>query len=494
MRLTPPSERLRRAVGEARRRAHDLGRPLLISVTERVGGADALAAFAAGAQLGAAPLFWEGRARSGERLALAGIGAAHTITAGGDTRFSDVDASWRALLRDALIEALDDHADGPGPLLMGGASFDPRRPRTTDWQGFPDALFILPRYLVAVAEGMGWLTTNALVHPGDDGEAVAAAVLRGRAALLGCMRHRSWDADPHEERGVLSPSRAAERLDDRPSALEWQETVARTAADIHAGRFAKVVLARQARLTLDGPEHAGARAVRALARLRRDYPDSFLFAVAQPGAGTEDGAVFLGASPERLVRLDHGAVEATCLAGSIRRGGTPDEDAALGRALLESEKDRAEHAVVATMLREALGPVCRSLEMPDAPALLRLANVQHLYTPLRGVLRNGHGVLDLVARLHPTPAVGGHPRAEALRAIREREALDRGWYAGPVGWIDRAHGGEFAVAIRSALLRDLPGGPEALLFSGCGIMADSDPATEFQESRLKMRVMLGALG
>jgi isochorismate synthase len=221
-----------------------------------------------------------------------------------------------------------------------------------------------------------------------------------------------------------------------------------------------------------------------LAQLRSNYPGCFGFAVA---CGE---ACFLGASPERLVRLQQGTVQATSLAGSIRRGSTPEEDRQLGAALLASAKDRAEHAIVARTLADALSDLCTELTMPETPTLMKMSNVQHLYTPLVGQVAGARTVLELLERLHPTPAVGGSPREQALPLIREREQLDRGWYAAPVGWID-AHGeGEFAVAIRSALLR----GATATLFAGCGLVADSDPAAEYAESQLKLRPLLTALG
>jgi isochorismate synthase len=269
-------------------------------------------------------------------------------------------------------------------------------------------------------------------------------------------------------------------------ATAWQAIVESTAAEIREGSFAKVVLARQARVTApDAPFDAPAT----LDELRSTYSGGFIFAFTFPVAGAD--RTFLGATPERLVHLRHGIVETSSLAGSIRRGVTPEEDAALGARLLRDEKERTEHAVVAEMLRDALAPLCCGLSVPSAPTLLRLATVQHLFTPIRGALRNGQTILDLVERLHPTPAVGGFPRREALAVIRDREQLDRGWYAGPVGWLDGEGEGEFAVAIRSALLDT--SGSDALLFAGCGIVGHSNPAAEYAESRLKMQAMLSAL-
>jgi isochorismate synthase len=263
-------------------------------------------------------------------------------------------------------------------------------------------------------------------------------------------------------------------------ASEWQAIVAGGVDTVQGGELEKVVLARQVSVrgeaTFDVPE--------ALQRLRASYPTCYIFAVAR------GDQVFLGASPERLARLRDREVRVACLAGSRRRGTTPEEDRCLAAGLLESAKDRSEHAVVVRALREALAAVCSEVSAPDAPALLSVRNVHHLYTPVTGTLANGSCLLDIVARLHPTPAVGGFPSQTALRFIREREDLDRGWYAAPVGWLDRHGEGEFAVALRSALIA----GSEASLFAGCGIMADSDPEQEYAESWLKLRPVLSALG
>jgi len=224
---------------------------------------------------------------------------------------------------------------------------------------------------------------------------------------------------------------------------------------------------------------------------------------------TRGDTCFLGASPERLVRVDGRVVRADGLAGSTARGSTAEEDRSMGLALLASSKERHEHALVVHALRDALEPVCANLTIPGQPILLRMPNVQHLHTPVKGVLRSGNNILDLLERLHPTPTVGGVPRGAVLSRIRRYEPFDRGWYAGPVGWIDANDGGEFAVGIRSALVKGIgttdatamrAGGnsesdykSEVLLYAGCGIVAGSDPEAEHRESCLKLRPLLWAM-
>jgi isochorismate synthase len=205
------------------------------------------------------------------------------------------------------------------------------------------------------------------------------------------------------------------------------------------------------------------------------------------GAGDR---TFLGATPERLVSLKATQVRVSSIAGSRPRSPDPSKDRWLGEDLLRSDKDRAEHEVVTRALAASLRELCSDVRVPPAPVLLQLSNVQHLYTPLTGCATEGQTVLHFVERLHPTPAVGGAPRAEALRLIRANEGLDRGWYAGPVGWMDVGGQGEFVVAIRSALLA----GSEATLFAGCGIVGGSDPEAEYAESQLKLEPVQRAIG
>lgn len=185
-----------------------------------------------------------------------------------------------------------------------------------------------------------------------------------------------------------------------------------------------------------------------------------------------------------------GRVHGAAVAGSAPRGRTPGEDRARARALRESKKEQEEHAVVAREVRAALVDLCERVEGPESPRILATAGIQHLVTPLHGRLRDpAIGVLGVAARLHPTPAVGGAPRPAALDWLARNEGLDRGWYAGAVGWSDLAGRGELTVALRSALLR----GGHATAFAGAGIVRGSDPEAELAETRLKLQGALAAL-
>ncbi len=247
-----------------------------------------------------------------------------------------------------------------------------------------------------------------------------------------------------------------------------------------SGDYKKVVLARAVRITrTEGAFDVNA----ALQRLRESYPAAHIFAL-QSGE-----RVFVGATPEPLVHVRDGQLLTTALAGTAPRGETDEDDTRLGQELLNSAKNREEHAIVVETIRDALAGLCAELEVAPEPHLLRLKNVQHLETSIRGQLLPELSILDAVACLHPTPAVGGFPVQTTLEKIRRDEQMDRGWWAGPVGWIDANGNGEFAVALRSALVQD----NQATLFAGCGIVADSEPESEYAESCSKLQVMLRGL-
>jgi isochorismate synthase len=274
-----------------------------------------------------------------------------------------------------------------------------------------------------------------------------------------------------------------------PERQAWSSSVARITGAVGRGRLDKVVLARRVDLRADRPIDP-VRVLRRLVASDRGDPSPGARLPSTVFAFTRGGRTFLGSSPERLVSVRGDRLRTMALAGTSSRGADAARDAAMGAALLASEKDREEHAVVATMLRETLAPLIRDLELPKTPHVVRSARLLHLLTEAHGTLRDGVGLLDVVGRLHPTPAVGGWPTEAALELLDEESELDRGWYAGPVGWLDGSGDGDMSVAIRSGLVE----GCEASLFAGCGIVADSEPDREWDESSLKLRVMGDAFG
>ncbi len=461
-------ERLRRNAEVAARTARRLGRPVLAWTAAKISWIDPVDLFGHFAPAAADRLLWS---HPDERRGALGIGSAWSVTAQGTERFRRVDAAWQELLAEAVgdHEGLEDW--WAGPLAMAGFSFRDEGPSDSRWRGFPAGLIVLPRLCLTSVAADSRLTLAVVLGPSKHDLRDAEREIMDYLHFLAAVPGRVHASDEFRDKEDL-------QIEEFPSAEDWKATAGAAAQAVRTRVLEKVVLARGLRVRVLGADPG-----RMLQQLRAGYPDCTVFAVAR------DGRCFLGATPERLVRLRAQEANVMALAGSAPRGSTPEEDRRIGERLQASAKDRIEHAVVVDALRAALADVAPAVFANPIPELLRLQNVQHLHTGLAVKLSHRRTVLELVARLHPSPAVGGVPRDAALRWIREREGLDRGWYAAPVGWVNRRGEGEFAVAIRSALLYD----EEALLYAGCGIVADSDPDQEYAESWLKFQPMLSAL-
>lgn len=374
---------------------------------------------------------------------VAGLGSAWVGRATGPARFRRLDRRLAALPA-GIVAAL-------------GFAFDPGSRPSGEWQGFPAAIVAVPAVMIEREEGKGRLVMTV-----GRGTAPATAL-----AHLGAL----------VEPGPLAGSRAAGPPLVGPRD-EWLDRVSGTLALIRRGSLSKVVLARAARLSLAVPLPPFDLAD----RLTERFPGCWVY-------GRQAGrAAFVGASPELLMARRGGRFETRPLAGSAPRSPDLDEDARLGAALSADPKQRAEHAFLVDDLVERLRPFASSVERPPAPVVARLPGVQHLCTPLSG--STDARLLELVGAVHPTPAVGGVPRAAALARIAEAEDEGRGWYAGGLGWAEPGGDGEVALALRGVLLR----GRRALLQAGAGIVAGSDPRTEAAEIDLKMAALLNLLG
>ncbi|WP_017537281.1 isochorismate synthase [Nocardiopsis halophila] len=390
----------------------------------------------------AAPLCW---LRGGEGLVAWGEAArveppAEAGPHGAD-RFGGAAEAVRELFSGAEV---DDAIDlpGTGPVAFGSFTFDARS---------PGSVLVVPSVVAGRRDGRTWLTTIGAHRPGGHPGALTAP-----GAPLRPVGPLTWGPG----------SRTAE---------EWCGSVGAAVERIRAGGLAKAVLARDA--LADAERGIDVRTL--LGRLAAAHPDCYTFAV--------DGLV--GATPELLLRRAGDRVESLVLAGTRTRGATAAEDAELARDLLSSAKDAEEHRYAIDSLRAALDPLAEEVSAPSSPELLRLANVQHLASPTSARLRAGVSTLDAVGALHPTAAVGGTPTRAAVELIAELEGMDRGRYAGPVGWVDGQGRGEWAIALRCAQVS----GSRARLFAGCGIVADSDPRSELAEADSKFRVMREAL-
>lgn len=455
--------------------------PSLVAATCAVPALDPIALFAAARELDLEAAVLVGPA--GE-LALVGIGRAWAAEASGPERFHDTAAAWAALIDRARV-APADLPRGVGPVLVGGLGFTGRRPADEVWATFGAASLVLPELVFARTRD-GAFVTAAIVTgggPGNDRTEPGA-----RAAAPGRLVRRWEGLAARASELAPAPGAVAARpvvhdlvvTAERPDRVHWDRTVGLYAGAVGRGRIDKVVLAR--RVDVAGPTELDP--ANALRRLAASAPESTLYAF-----GRAD-RTFLGATPERLVRTEGREFATVAVAGSIRRGADAAEDAELAAQLLADDKEREEHGVVVEMLRDSLAPIVERLEVGRSPAVLPLRHVFHLTTPLAGRLHQRAGILALAERLHPTPAVGGEPRDLALELIAEHEGFDRGWYAGPVGWIGADGDGELVVALRCGNVA----GRTAVLFAGCGIVADSDPGREWEESRAKLRTVASALG
>ena len=356
------------------------------------------------------------------------------------------------------------------PRLFGGFSFQDNFIPDNTWSVFNPAQFVLPHYqFVQIADG-SFLTINALVAWDEN---IAGCHGGLRDALLA----RLTLVLPQDDRSISMAD-----INYPMSAGSWAKMIDRTTQSIQNGELEKVVLSRVCEIRTEQPIDAAAT----LPYLNQNYSDCYRFFF-EP---TPHNA-FFGATPELLIRKKSGDITTMALAGSSARGQSPPEDAELAQQLISSEKNRHEHQLVVDTIKGNLQNITVDLRFPPEPDMLKLSNIQHLFTPISGRLCDPDtSILTLVSLLHPTPAMGGVPAGAALSCLRSLEPVPRGWYAAPIGWFDVQGDGEFAVAIRSAVSQYA----RAWLYAGAGIVGDSDADQEWAETALKFRPMLGALG
>jgi isochorismate synthase len=410
-----------------------------------------------------------------DRHALAGVGIACRIMASGADRFREAARQARGFLDEA--ECGDDLVglpSGAGPVFCGGCAFADSGAGAPEWAGFDSVQLVLPELTIMRRGERAWLTLCTAVRTRGPGPGAAdpAMYLERLERRLASLQPAPMPLiDPH-------PVRPARVFGAAPPE-HYEGAVARAVELIRRGDLRKVVLAREVRVHRDDPFDPAA----IFGALRELFPSCFIYCI---GYGDRS---FLGASPELLVRRDGARAQTVALAGTTRRSADPSVDDHLGEQLLHSAKEREEQAIVARRIEQALKPVSVWVAAAEEPVLVKVQNVQHLATPIRAQLRRPLPALELAGLLHPTPAVGGEPRDVACRLIPELEGLDRGWYAGPVGWTDLAEDGEFCVALRGALLR----GETAHLYAGCGIVRDSEPPSELAETEIKLQALLPLL-
>lgn len=453
-RSAPPLED---AVRAARAEARRVGRTVLLRLGASSVGGSATGLFAVARQRGETGFFWRD---PGTGQAIAALGAL------------DGEAGL-----DPTTLPVFDPAGLPGPAVIFGRAFvDGPAPADSPWAHWPRRSRRVPAaVLVEPPRGSSKGAEQLLVvHlPVGINSDPAAVVEQARARWYGLR-----DAMSGLSRPIDQPAGTAA---DEESAASWKARVAAIVEACHQGILNKVVPARAVRFEAPAGQRFDAAAT--LEALHRDHPAAHVF-------GFCDGdRAFVGATPELLARANGRRLETHALAGTAPRGADPEDDARLGAALLAHDKDIREHRLVVDAITDALEPLAEAVVVAGSPRLRRLPGLQHLETAITARLQSGVGLLDVVDRLHPTPALGGQPRQAALAWLARTEPLDRGWYGAPVGWFDAAGAGVAAVAIRSALMTD----DRAWAFAGAGVVAGSDPAAEWDESALKLQTVGRAL-
>jgi salicylate biosynthesis isochorismate synthase/menaquinone-specific isochorismate synthase len=458
--------RLERRLSEALRRARASGGSSLVSVTCLVDGQVDPTAVAVASRRPGEPWF-SLEQPDRDRCAVAAVGCVRMFEARGPGRFRDVARRWAEVVADALTDDVDG-PPGSGLVALGGFAFAADGGATPRWEGFAPASMVVPELSLARRADRVTLTVNVSVAPDDTVEDLTRRV----ATRVGELRGPELpllDPAPAGRYRVLSPM--------PPS--HYEEAVARAVERIRAGELEKIVLARDVEVHAPVDHDPGA----VLGLLREAFPSCYVFAV---GRGN---GVFVAASPELLVRREGQRASTVALAGSARRSADPAVDEHLGEQLLQSSKDREENEIVVRRIARALRPHSVWVTTAPEPVLVRVANIQHLGIPIRAQLAAPLSAIELAGVLHPTPAVGGEPWGAAEPLIPALEGLDRGWYAGTVGWSDATGDGEFCVALRCALVR----GRLASLYAGGGIVRDSDPVAELAETEIKLGALLPVL-
>jgi len=390
-----------------------------------------------------------------------GLGEAVTIETNNETnaRYAEVSTLWNKLLMK------HDSPNESRPILFGGFAFDPRQTIASEWDAFPSAVFVVPAIQWTRRGNEEVVTFHAI---GTEEETEQRFV----------ELQKQWEMiqkQSLQQFKELPVHTLHERQVER-----YKRAVKETVESIRKQQAKKVVIARSLQLQFEDVVPVDT----VLQAISEEQPNSYHFAFHHKGSH------FIGATPERLIEVKKGEVLSACVAGSIRRGVTEVEDERLGEALWNDKKNRLEHDYVVQMIRSVVSKYCTTYNIPATPELLKIRDIQHLFTPVSGVLKEGISIFDWVRELHPTPALGGVPTDVALNMILRNEQMDRGYYAAPIGWTDAIGDGEFAVAIRSTLINK----ERAYLYAGGGLVEDSTVQTEYEETWVKFRPMLRALG
>jgi len=466
------AQRLKTQLDQARDKAKLLGKKIIFGWQQPIDDLDFLGLFSAADN--EERFFGE---YPGRHQAFVALGRIAQIQVEGSERFSDASQAIKDLFSDAWLVDYGEEAE-ERPILMGGFAFSDHAAKLdSHWVRFPAARLVLPELLLTRHESSAGVRLSLSIHAVIDSNSSTSDIYNRMHQRLGWLAVHLQKPSQLPDCGINHNN----IQQGESSEVHYLQAVEQALACIENGELEKVVLARWMDIHHDKPFSAS----RVLHNLRENYPSCFIFAASMSGSS------FLGATPERLLALRGRELLSGPLAGSVRRGSTPDEDLELQKMLLESSKERHEHDIVIRAIRQALEPHCNSLTVPSEPCILQLPGIQHLYSEISGTVHKEKeiSILEILADLHPTPAVGGMPRQQALAWLAENENLERGWFSGPVGWVNDRGEGDFAIALRVALLR----GNSAHLHAGAGIVSGSVPEEELRETKLKMQTASSAI-
>ena len=417
--------------------------------------------------------FWE---HPRQDFAISAGEAVHIIREYGAQRFDKTGSKVEEIKQRSATFSRIPHSMS-GMNLFGGASFFDK-PLSGVWSSFGNSSFVLPKWTI-IRDGKFAMVTFVL--PFDKTETFEQFIYKLTEEIEQFVNSVSRKLEQSDIiNGNQYSQLAVESFNTEKSRQRWLQNVDHAKDLIEQNVFEKIVMAREERVTTDRQ----ANATKLLHHLRIEYPDcySFLYQV-------NDQAAFVGCTPEKLLSVESERLYTDGLAGSISRGKTATQDEILGRKLLNSGKDLREHQFVVDSILEKLEYYSSDIDVPEHPGIRKFANVQHLHTPITASLHKSIDILALLKKMHPTPAVGGYPQDQALPYIQQLEQIERGWYAGPIGWINENGRSDFAVAIRSGLIQP----NKVRFYAGCGIVKGSDPEAEWRETELKLVPMLNAL-
>lgn len=407
--------------------------------------------------------YWSNQENS---LILTGIGTLVPFHHSTEEQYSAIEKEWKRFGEEVYIE--QEYCFGTGPLALGGFSFFDTYKNDQDWKNFSTSHFFVPKLMVTVTNEGTFITSNYEIN---------------EQTSLDELLNQYKEYDNYlEQFGMKQPkfiqSECISQNEFEPN--KWIESVKNAIQKMKDDQLDKVVLNR----TLNATFSSDIDSSKVIYELETTRNVNYVIAYQLKDT------VFISATPERLIAKKKNTVSSMCLAGSAAKGKTIEENKEASTWLLNSKKNNGEHAFVVNYIKETLRGYCDDLMIPSSPRIMATKSLLHLYTPVEGRLLNQVTLFQLIKALHPTPALGGFPKNEACRLIRELEPVDRGWYGAPIGWIDLEGNGDFAVGIRSALVKE----ENAILYAGCGVVQDSKPEEEFYETGVKFLPMLNALG